>query len=203
MFSLFLVQCKNSECLEGFDLGQTHPCFLKCPFAKSSRLDNDIQAETPCFEHFLALRLLHLWPLSELRAAAFLSSCKNSQLEHMYKLYASPPGDSFQCAAKTKNRQGASSANRVFLMCLMHLLFALPPFYLLPQSAKTELVQVLLVSQYKEPALIRVFLSLTLARPFLQWNAALPCGQIKSNQISLTESTAVVVLSFLTHDWYK
>ena len=41
-------------------------------------------------------------------------------------------------------------------MCLMHLLFALPPFYLLPQSAKTELVQVLkgaaalLVPQYKE-----------------------------------------------------
>ena len=37
----------------------------------------------------------------------------------------------------------------------MHLLFALPPFYLLPQSAKTELVQVLkgaalLVPQYKE-----------------------------------------------------
>ena len=189
MFSLFLVQSKNSECLEGLDSGQTHPCFLKCLYAKTSRLDNAIQAETLCFEHFLALRLLHLWPLSELRAAAFLSSCKNSQLEHLYNLYG---GWFFSMCGKNNASGGASSANRVFLMCLMHLLFALPPFYLLPQSAKTELVQVLLVPQYKEPARIRVFLSLTLARPFLQWNAALPWGQ--SNQISLTESTAVVEL---------
>ena len=39
---------------------------------------------------------------SELRAAAFLSSCKNS-LEHLYNLYNLSAGDSFQCAAKTKH----------------------------------------------------------------------------------------------------
>ena len=136
MFSLFLVQSKNSECLEGLDHGQTHPCFLKCLFAKSSRLDNcnDIEAETLCFEHFLALRLLHLWPLSELRAAAFLSSCKNSQLEHLYNLYPVPAADSFQCAAKTMHV--VQVVQTEFFSCVWCTFFL--PFHLFICSRKVQ-----------------------------------------------------------------
>ena len=140
-FSPFLVHCNNNKCLEGLDpAGQTHPCFFKCLYAKSSRLDNDIEAETLCFEHFLALRLLHLWPLWAPSCRLFIFLQKQSWTFVQFVQFV---GRWFFSMCGKNKARGASSANRVFLMCLMHLLFALPPFYLLLQSAKTVLVQVL------------------------------------------------------------
>ena len=116
---------------------------------------------------------------SELRAAAFLSSCKNS-LGHLYNLYNLSAGDSFQCAAKTMHV--VQVVQTEFFSCVWCTFFL--PFHLFICSCKVQkqssckywkVQAALLVPQYKEPARIG-FLSLTLARPFLQWNAALPWG---------------------------
>ena len=147
------MQSKSSECLEGLHPGQTHP-------------------QMPLFQ-VIEVRQWHssrntlLWTFSCSSSAAPLTalrapSCRLFiflQKQSTWTFVQSVPcaGGWFFSMCGKNNARGASSANRVFLMCLMHLLFALPPFYLLPQSAKTELVQVLLVPQYKEPARIRVF----------------------------------------------
>ena len=188
MFSLFLVQSKNSECLEGLDPGQTHPCFLKCLYSKSSRLDNcnDIEAETLCFEHFLALRLLHLWPLSsELPPFYLLAKTVNLNICTLRPQVILFNVRQKQCTWCKWCKQSFSHVSDAPSFCPSTFLSA-------PAKCKNRARASTSSTTIQRACTYTCFLSLTLARPFLQWNAALPWGQ--SNQISLTESTAVVEL---------